>query len=468
MPHASDGNSRSRSKSNGVNQAFIEDGDNDETESNVNSFCGELAQQLNNTSAFGLDNDTSGMMTNEQDRKMLHAPTMGFGGNVDSQSISKEEQNELDQMAQALTGDDKAFGPSTNIEDSVDKEVQELFANPAGSQKDSDSLTRDIQGDRELAAFQKRHQAQTRNKGPGATDVDLEDLMKVSMATDFNPANPSDPPNLQVAKKHEDVSQEKTLSSFDIQQTDGKAKKKHTNPQFSLDLDSGSNFGLVDSQPMGKMFKDKGLNLSNINASDEDIRILGGLPGMSKDPILPGVSPSGVGSGLNLPDLSCIEAETSLEQQQNAALDVLNVIEQHCSDQSVGKPIELQNYSRSEEKNFAALHRNLMPSFTVQVGGKAVKMPLLDIDRVVQLEGREEYKKNAGADEQSLVSDPFLKSTFKEREGEVEGHFVSKTSGASFLNDSCSKQVVSVTEGDEPKPRQTLSDAININDNQCD
>ena len=399
---------------------------------------------------------------------MLNVPATGFGGNANSPSISKEEQIELDQMEQALNGNDNVFGPSTNVDDSVDKEVQELFANPAGSQQDSDSLTRDIQGGKELGAFQKKHQAQTRNKGAEATDVDLEELMKVSMATDFNPANPSDPPNLQVAKRQEDVSQEKTLSSFDIQQTDTKAKKKHTNQQFSLDLDSGSNLGLVDSQPMGKIFKDRGLNLSNINASDEDIQILGALPSTSKDPNHHAVSPSGVGLGLNLPDLSCIEAETSLEQQQNAALDVLNVIEQHCSDQPVGNQIHQQDYSRSEEKSFAALHRNLMPTFTVQVGEKEVKMPLLDIERVVQLEGREEYKKNPNVDAQSLVSDPFLKSTFKEREGEIEGHFVSKTSGASFLNDSCSKQIVSVTEGDELKPRQTQSDAININDNQCD
>ena len=35
-----------------------------------------------------------------------------------------------------------------------------------------------------------------------------------------------------------------------------------------------------------------------------------------------------------------------------------------------------------------------MPTFSVQVGDKKVKMPLLDIERVVQLEGRESYKKN--------------------------------------------------------------------------
>ena len=85
-----------------------------------------------------------------------------------------------------------------------------------------------------------------------------------------------------------------------------------------------------------------------------------------------------------------------------------------------------------------------MPTFTVNVGDKEVKMPRLDIERVVKLEGREEYQNNVvDIEEQSLVSDPFLKSTAKEQ-GEIEGnHFVSKTS-ASFLNDSCSKQIVSV------------------------
>ena len=65
MIHASNSNSKSRSKSNDINQAFIDnENENTETESNVNSFCGELAEQLNNTSAFGPDNLTSGMMTN--------------------------------------------------------------------------------------------------------------------------------------------------------------------------------------------------------------------------------------------------------------------------------------------------------------------------------------------------------------------------------------------------------------------
>ena len=87
------------------------------------------------------------------------------------------------------------------------------------------------------------------------------------------------------------------------------------------------------------------------------------------------------------------------------------MLDQHCAEEQ-----ELQNFSRSEEKNLAALHRNLMPTFSVQVGEKQIKMPLLDIDRVVQLEGREEFKKNVNVEleEQSLVSDPFLKSTAKD------------------------------------------------------
>ena len=58
------------------------------------------------------------------------------------------------------------------------------------------------------------------------------------------------------------------LSSFDIQHTDVKEKKKGINQQFSLDLDSGSILGLVDSHAI---FRDKALNLSNINASEEDM-----------------------------------------------------------------------------------------------------------------------------------------------------------------------------------------------------
>ena len=93
-----------------------------------------------------------------------------------------------------------------------------------------------------------------------------------------------------------------------------KTKKQHQDQQFSLDLDSGSNLGLVDSQAMGKLFKDKALNLSNINASDEDIQILNGLPSLLKDQNDHNTSPSGVGLGLGLPDLSAIEAENSIEQ----------------------------------------------------------------------------------------------------------------------------------------------------------
>ena len=73
---------------------------------------------------------------------MLNVPAMGFGGN--NPSISKEEQKELDQMEKALDGNENIFGRTENIEDSVDKEVQELFMNAVESKRDSDSLSRDI------------------------------------------------------------------------------------------------------------------------------------------------------------------------------------------------------------------------------------------------------------------------------------------------------------------------------------
>ena len=69
-------------------------------------------------------------------------------------------------------------------------------------------------------------------------------------------------------KNNQNISNDDDLSSFDIQHTDVKEKKKGMNQQFSLDLDSGSNLGLVDSHAI---FRDKALNLSNINASEEDM-----------------------------------------------------------------------------------------------------------------------------------------------------------------------------------------------------
>ena len=41
-----------------------------------------------------------------------------------------------------------------------------------------------------LGSLENKQNGKTRNKGE--TDVNLEDLMKVSMATDFNPPNPAD------------------------------------------------------------------------------------------------------------------------------------------------------------------------------------------------------------------------------------------------------------------------------------
>ena len=87
---------------------------------------------------------------------------MGFGGN--KLSNSKEEKKELDQMDKALDVNEPIFGRTADIDDSVDKEVQELFMNAVESQKsNSDSLSRDIPGCKELEAFQKKHKSKTRN-----------------------------------------------------------------------------------------------------------------------------------------------------------------------------------------------------------------------------------------------------------------------------------------------------------------
>ena len=60
--------------------------------------------------------------------------------------------------------------------------------------------------------------------------MNLEDLMKVSMATDFNPPNPSsDGKNVHMDKKNSEEISHDDLSSFDIQHTDVKEKKRGNN-----------------------------------------------------------------------------------------------------------------------------------------------------------------------------------------------------------------------------------------------
>ena len=93
------------------------------------------------------------------------------------------------------------------------------------------------------------------------------------MATDFNPPAPSDTQNLKMEQKNSvNISNDDDLSSFDIQHTDVKEKKRGNNQQFSLDFDSGSN---LDPHAI---FKEKALNLSNINPSEDDMQILHALP----------------------------------------------------------------------------------------------------------------------------------------------------------------------------------------------
>ena len=216
--HGSNSNSKSRDKSNDVNRAFIDnEAANDDTESNVNSFCGELANQLNNTSAFGPDN-----LTNEfkGEEKVSGKFTLGkFGENTGIQQSKKKESK---------IKTENVFGRTVDIQNSIDQEVDELFKNALVSQKDSDSLSRDIQNDKVLGGLEEQQKGKTRNKGE--TDVNLEDLMKVSMATDFNPPAPSDAQNLKMEQKNSvNISNDDDLSSFDIQHTDVKEKKRGNN-----------------------------------------------------------------------------------------------------------------------------------------------------------------------------------------------------------------------------------------------
>lgn len=56
-----------------------------------------------------------------------------------------------------------------------------------------------------------------------------------------------------------------------------------------------------------------------------------------------------------------------------------------------------------------------MPTHMVKIGNKSIKMPLLDIERVVKLEGRVSFKQNivGNVDDQSLASESIMKSTAK-------------------------------------------------------
>ena len=102
--HASNSNSKSRDKSNDINRAFIDnDAANDDTESNVNSFCGELANQLNNTSAFGPDNPNNEL---KGSGKAPEKFSLGaFGGNLGIQESKQKNSKVRTENVFGRTGD---------------------------------------------------------------------------------------------------------------------------------------------------------------------------------------------------------------------------------------------------------------------------------------------------------------------------------------------------------------------------
>ena len=84
----------------------------------------------------------------------------------------------------------------------------------------------------------------------------------------------------------------------------------------------------------------------------------------------------------------------------------------------------------------ADLNRKLMPNFILCVGEKQIKMPRLDLDRVLGLLSPAPFRGNL-ADNQtnnSLETDTILQ-THKD----MKGVGASQTSGGSFLNETGSK-----------------------------
>ena len=102
-------------------------------------------------------------------------------------------------------------------------------------------------------------------------------------------------------------------------------------------------------------------------------------------------TPKGTISNLNLsaiqPDLSVPKQEATTWQDEEDDLDI--------------------EHQGSEERNFASLNRNLMPTFEVVVrGGKILRLPKLDIERVIELQERKNFTGNLPfKEEQSLITD---------------------------------------------------------------
>ena len=155
-------------------------------------------------------------------------------------------------------------------------------------------------------------------------------------------------------------------------------------------------------------------------------------------------SPKGMTAALH--DISAIQESLSgnkPHEQQHFPLD------QDQYDQI------LDQTGNSDQKNLEALNRNLMPNLSIKVKDKIIKMPMLDIEKAIVMEARENFTGNiSGHDAQSLVTD--LKTDCN-----ADG----LSQNESFQNESHSKAFESKSKN--PSQAQLDADAQDIL-NQCD
>ena len=109
-----------------------------------------------------------------------------------------------------------------------------------------------------------------------------------------------------------------------------------------------------------------------------------------------------------------------------------------------------------------------MPNFVVNVGDKQIKMPKLDIQRVVQLEDRKTFLGNLNTQTNNSLQTDTILDTHKDMKDIV----ASQTSGGSFLNETGSKQVQSDCHQESLKSKQQKESESDANMleylNKCD
>jgi len=105
-----------------------------------------------------------------------------------------------------------------------------------------------------------------------------------------------------------------------------------------------------------------------------------------------------------------------------------------------------------------------MPNFILNIGEKQIRMPKLDLERVLGLFESKPFEGNIKVQEgDSLETDTILDTHKDLLKG---GH--TQTSGGSFLNETGSKQVQSECPAESLKSKQKASESVNDYLNKCD